>query len=86
MGLSAGCGTDGNLSEEMFHLDQPGKEKPADGCGAVRLKYICDMKIRVVGYKAYCQGRAIGDPGSVLCGMGRRKSFKQVIIYQNDYG
>ena len=21
MGLSAGCGTDGNLSEEMFHLD-----------------------------------------------------------------
>lgn len=21
----------GNLSEEMFHLDQPGKEKPADG-------------------------------------------------------
>lgn len=31
MGLSAGCGTDGNLSEEMFHLDQPGKEKPADG-------------------------------------------------------
>mgnify|MGYP006958729000 CR=1 FL=1 len=30
-GLSAGCGTDGNLSEEMFHLDQPGKEKPADG-------------------------------------------------------
>ena len=32
--------------------------------GAVRLKYICDMKIRVVGYKAYCQGRAIGDPGS----------------------
>ena len=34
------------------------------GSGAVRLKYICDMKIRVVGYKAYCQGRAIGDPGS----------------------
>ena len=64
MGLSAGCGTDGNLSEEMFHLDQPGKEKPADGWRAVRLKYICDMKIRVVGYKAYCQGRAIGDPGS----------------------
>ena len=25
------AGTDGNLSEEMFHLDQPGKEKPADG-------------------------------------------------------
>lgn len=64
MGLSAGCGTDGNLSEEMFHLDQPGKKSQPMGGGAVRLKYICDMKIRVVGYKAYCQGRAIGDPGS----------------------
>ena len=39
------------------------KSQPMGG-GAVRLKYICDMKIRVVGYKAYCQGRAIGDPGS----------------------
>ena len=30
----------------------------------MRLKYICDMKVRVVGYKAYCQGRSIGEAGS----------------------
>ena len=44
-------------------ISQEKKSQPMGG-GAVRLKYICDMKIRVVGYKAYCQGRAIGDPGS----------------------
>ena len=38
MGLSAGCGIDGNLSEEMFHLDQPGKEEPADGWRCVAAK------------------------------------------------
>lgn len=34
------------------------------GGGAIKLRYICDMKVRVVGYKAYCQGRAIGEAGS----------------------
>ena len=34
------------------------------GKPAMRVKYLADMKVRVVGYKAYCQGRAIGDAGS----------------------
>lgn len=34
------------------------------GKPAMKTKYLADMKVRVVGYKAYCQGRAIGDAGS----------------------
>lgn len=34
------------------------------GKAAIRLRYMADMKIRVAGYKAYCQGRAAGAPGS----------------------
>ena len=34
------------------------------GKAAIRLRYMADMKVRVAGYKAYCQGRATGDPGS----------------------
>ena len=34
------------------------------GKPAARLKYLADMKVRVMGYKAYCQGRALGDAGS----------------------
>lgn len=33
------------------------------GKPARRLKYIVDMKVRVAGYKAYCQGRSAGRPG-----------------------
>lgn len=44
-------------------ISQEKKSLPMGG-GAIRLRYICDMKIRVVGYKAYCQGRAIGEAGS----------------------
>ena len=44
-------------------ISQEKKSQPMGG-GAIRLRYICDMKIRVVGYKAYCQGRAIGEAGS----------------------
>lgn len=44
-------------------ISQEKKSEPLGG-GAVRLKYICDMKVRVVGYKAYCQGRSIGEAGS----------------------
>lgn len=33
------------------------------GKPAMRVKYLADMKVRVVGYKAYCQGRSIGEPG-----------------------
>lgn len=36
------------------------------GKAAVRLRYMADMKVRVAGYKAYCQGRATGEPGSYL--------------------
>ncbi|WP_028910021.1 ATPase AAA [Prevotella sp. AGR2160] len=43
-------------------ISQEKKSQPLGG-GAVRLKYICDMKVRVMGYKAYCQGRAIGKAG-----------------------
>ena len=34
------------------------------GNAALRLKYMAGMKVRVVGFKAYCQGRFTGDPGS----------------------
>ena len=44
-------------------ISQEKKSQPLGG-GAVRLKSICDMKVRVVGYKAYCQGRSIGEAGS----------------------
>ncbi|MDE8712633.1 AAA family ATPase, partial [Phocaeicola vulgatus] len=44
-------------------ISQEKKSQPMGG-GAIRLRYICDMKIRVVGYKAFCQGSAIGEAGS----------------------
>lgn len=34
------------------------------GKPALRLRYLADVKVRVSGYKAYCQGRFNGDPGS----------------------
>ncbi len=34
------------------------------GKPAGRLRYLADMKVRVMGYKAYCQGRSIGEAGS----------------------
>ena len=46
-------------------ISQEKKSQPMGG-GAIRLRYICDMKIRVVGYKAYCQGRAIGEAMAVM--------------------
>lgn len=44
-------------------ISQEKKSQPLGG-GAMRLKYISDMKVRVVGYKAYCQGRSTGEPGA----------------------
>ena len=46
----------------------------------MRLKYICDMKVRVVGYKAYCQGRSIGEAGSyfIVWEEGILKSSNQI--------
>lgn len=56
------------LMERFSHkcfvfVSQEDKSEPM-GKPARRLKFICDMKVRVMGYKAYCQGRAIGEPGS----------------------
>lgn len=44
-------------------VSQEKKGQPMGG-GAMKLRYICDMKVWVSGYKAYCQGRAIQDAGS----------------------
>ena len=34
------------------------------GKAAVRLRYRADVKVRVVGYRAYCQGRFNPDAGN----------------------
>ncbi len=34
------------------------------GKPAVRLKYLADMKVRVIGYRAMCNGRSIGEAGN----------------------
>ena len=47
----------------FIYISQEDKSQPT-GKPARRLKYICDMKVRVMGYKAYCQGRAIGEAGT----------------------
>lgn len=47
----------------FIFVSQEYKGQPL-GKAAVRLRYMADMKVRVAGYKAYCQGRATGDPGS----------------------
>ena len=47
----------------FIFISQETKSAPM-GSDAIRLRYICDMKVRVMGYKAYCQGRAIGEAGS----------------------
>jgi hypothetical protein len=44
-------------------VSQEDKGQPM-GKAAIRLRYIADMKIRVAGYKAYCQGRSAGSPGN----------------------
>jgi hypothetical protein len=49
--------------KSFIFISQEDKSQPT-GKPARRLKYICDMKVRVMGYKAYCQGRAIGEAGN----------------------
>ena len=44
-------------------ISQEYKGQPM-GKAAIRLRYIADMKVRVAGYKAYCQGRSAGEPGN----------------------
>lgn len=53
-----------NFPQKGFiFISQEYKGQPM-GKAAVRLRYISDMKIRVAGYKAYCQGRSAGNPGN----------------------
>ena len=47
----------------FIYVSQEKKSSPM-GSDALRLRYICDMKVRVMGYKAYCLGRSIGEAGS----------------------
>jgi len=47
----------------FIFVSQEAKGQPM-GKPALRLRYLSDMKVRVMGYKAYCQGRAIGEAGS----------------------
>ncbi len=47
----------------FIFISQEYKGQPL-GKPAMRLKYMADMKVRVMGYKAYCQGRAIGEAGA----------------------
>ena len=47
----------------FIYISQEDKSQPT-GKPARRLRYICDMKVRVMGYKAYCMGRAIGEAGT----------------------
>lgn len=56
------------LVEEFPHkcfifISQEVKSEPL-GKAAVRLKYMAGVKVRVVGYRAYCQGRFIGEAGA----------------------
>lgn len=47
----------------FIFISQEHKSAPM-GKPAVSLRYICDMKVRVMGYKAYCLGRSIGEAGN----------------------
>lgn len=44
-------------------VSQEHKGQPL-GKSAIRLRYFADMKVRVSGYRAYCQGRSAGSPGN----------------------
>lgn len=47
----------------FIFISQEYKSEPM-GKPAVSLRYISDMKVRVMGYKAYCLGRSIGEAGN----------------------
>ena len=47
----------------FIFISQEHKSVPT-GKPAERLRYICDMKVRVIGYKAYCLGRSINEAGN----------------------
>lgn len=47
----------------FIFVSQEYKGQPI-GKAAIRLRYMADMKVRVAGYKAYCQGRSQSEPGN----------------------
>ena len=47
----------------FIFVSQENKGEPL-GKAAVRLRYMAGVKVWVSGFKAYCQGRFTGDPGS----------------------
>lgn len=49
----------------FIFISQEAKSEPM-GKPAVRLKYLAGVKVRVVGYKAMCQGRFIGEAGATF--------------------
>lgn len=49
--------------KSFIFISQEAKSEPL-GKPAVRLKYMAGVKVRVVGYKALCQGRFIGESGT----------------------
>ena len=50
-------------AKSFIFVSQEYKGQPM-GKPAARLKYKAGIKVRVVGYKAFCQGRFTGNPGS----------------------
>ena len=48
--------------KSFIFVSQEYKGQPL-GKAATRLKYMAGMKVRVAGYRAYCQGRFTSDPG-----------------------
>lgn len=50
-------------AKSFIFISQEHKGQPM-GKPASRLRYKAGIKIRVVGYKAFCQGRFTGSPGS----------------------
>lgn len=46
--------------KSFIFVSQEDKGRPM-GKAAVRLKYACGVKIRTMGFRAYCQGRYIGE-------------------------
>lgn len=50
-------------AKSFIFISQEYKGQPM-GKAAVKLRYISGIKVRVVSYKAFCQGRYTEDPGS----------------------
>lgn len=51
--------------KSFIFIVQESKGQPL-GKSAMRLKYLAGVKVRVSGFKAYCQGRAIGEAGATF--------------------